>query len=132
MGWLWGRLERDEMLEIVAGMALGTSVGIVLPWVLLAARNLCIRSGISKRITALFSHLSAYTVAFCGGGLTAIISGRLEVLIAGGAVFAGLLIVMVAYRNRRTEPERTIQTYARGYGIYYMIIAMVGGELVAR
>lgn len=119
------------MLGIAAGLASGTAFGVILPWVLLTARNLCIRSGISKTIMALFWPLSAYTVAFCGGALTAIISGRLEVLIAGGAVFAGLLIVAVTYRNRRTEPERTIQAYARGFGIYFMIIAMVGGELVA-
>ncbi len=119
------------MLGIAAGMASGTSFGLVLPWVLLAARNLCIRSGISMKVTAFFSYLSAYTVAFCGGALTAIISGRLEVLIAGAAVFAGMLIVAVVYRNRRTEPERTIQAYARGFGIYFMIVAMFGGELVA-
>ncbi len=119
------------MLGIAAGMASGTSFGLVLPWVLLAARNLCIRSGISMKVTAFFSYLSAYTVAFCGGALTAIISGRLEVLIAGAAVFAGLLIVAVVYRNHRTEPERTIQAYARGFGIYFMIVAMFGGELVA-
>lgn len=127
-----GHLERDEMLEIAASMALGISFGIALPWVLLAARNVCMKSGISKRITAIFSYLSAYTVAFCSGALTAIISGRLEVLMAGGTVFAGLLIVAVAYRNRRTEPERTIQAYARGFGIYFMIVAMIGSELVAR
>lgn len=120
------------MLGIAAGMASGTSFGLVLPWVVLAARNLCIRSGISMKVTAFFSYLSAYTVAFCGGALTAIISGRLEVLIAGAAVFAGLLIVAIAYRNRSTEPERTIQAYAQSFGIYFMIVAMFGAELVAR
>ncbi len=61
------------MLGIAAGMASGTSFGLVLPWVLLAARNLCIRSGISMKVTAFFSYLSAYTVAFCGRALMAII-----------------------------------------------------------
>lgn len=120
------------MLGIAAGLASGTAFGVILPWVLLATRNLCIRSGIPMKVTAFFSFLSAYTVAFCGGALTAIIAGRLEAPIAGGAVFAGLLIVMVAYRNRWSEPERTIQSYARGFGMYFMMIAMLGAGLVAQ
>jgi hypothetical protein len=121
------------MWHVALGFSAGTALGIALPHVLLAARDICASRGLTKRATAFFSFLASYSVALGGGALVGLISGRLEPYVATGSVFAGVTIVAIAYPNRAGQEERagTIRGYALRFLPPFVLVAMVGGGLVS-
>lgn len=119
------------MWQTAAGFLAGAVLGASLPRCLLAVRNFCASRGLSPRVTYLWALLASNSLALGGGALVALISGRLEPYIAAGSVFAGLMIVVAAYRNRTgQEPEGTIHTYALRFCPALVLVAMVGGGLI--
>lgn len=120
------------MSREAAGFLVGVALGIALPPLLLAARNLCRSWKLAQRTTAFFSLLVTHGVALGGGTVVALISGRLGPSMAAGSVFAGMMLVAVVYRNRTVqEPGGMIGAYALSFCPPFVLAAMVGGGLVS-
>ncbi len=84
------------MRQTAGGFLVGTAVGIALPHVLLAARNLCSAAELPPGARVFFSPLASYSLALGGRVLAALIAGRpggallvCVVSVAGGAGTGG-------------------------------------------
>lgn len=114
----------------VVGFLVGVALGATLPPLLLAARNFCRAREFTQRATAFISLLATHGIAFGGGAMVALISGRLGPYIAFGSVFAGMILVAVAYRNTTVqEPGGVIRAYALSFCPSFVLAAMVGGGM---
>lgn len=113
-----------------AGFLVGVALGAALPPLLLAARNLCRSRELTQRATAFFSLLATHIIALGGGAMVALISGRLGPYIAAASVFAGMMLVAVAYRNTTVQqPGGMIGAYALSFCPTFVLTAMVGGGI---
>lgn len=116
----------------VAAFAVGTAVGVALPRILLAARDLCARSRLQTRASAFVSLLAANGASLAGGALVGWVAGRYEIWIAGGSVLVGLTITAVVHRGRtEREPGKLLRAYALGFLTPFVIFAVLGAGLVS-
>lgn len=122
----------EKVWRIVLAASAGTALGFLLPDLLLAARNLCFRSGLPLRASAFLSLLATNGAALSGGALIGLIAERFEPWVAGASVLAGLAVVAVAHRDQRErEPAMLLRAYALGFLTPFVLFAALGAALVA-
>lgn len=123
---------KARMWRIVTASLIGIGLGAFLPWVLLFARKLCLMLGLPERAVRFLSLLAAYSGALGSGALISWISGRWELFITAGSVFAGVMLVAISYAGRRErEPARSVFAFAVGFGPFFVTLALLGSVLVA-
>ncbi len=120
------------MWQPLAAFVLGTALGAVLPTVLLRVRNACREGGLTWRVTAFLSLLTANGVSLAGGALVAWTAGRHELVIAASSVVCGLAAVAASVGGRRrNEQKRLLRAYALGFAPPFVLFSLLGAGLVA-